>query len=101
MSAAHPSHGTDGSLYNYILLPTEDGGAQYKVFELNPEGKVRVLATIDDAPASYIHEVFGTENFVILIVWQAHLELEKVGSTGSVLGGMKPWDKDSDSLFCA
>lgn len=100
MSAAHPSHGSDGSLYNFLMLPTSDGGVEYKVFELNPMGNLRVLASVTDAPASYIHEVFGTENYVVLIVWQAHVDMEKLEKTDALLDALKPWDKTSESLFC-
>ena len=100
LSSAHPTVGLDGSVYNHVLLPTEDGGAEYQVFELNPAGESRVLATITDAPASYLHEVFGTERFVILVVWQAYLDFEKLEREGSILGAVKPWDPNSDSLFC-
>lgn len=101
LSSAHPTYGADGSIYNQVTVPTEDGGAEYKVFEISPLGESRVLASITDAPASYIHHVSGTENFVVLVVWQAYLDWEKIGQSGSVLGGLRPWDEASDTLFCA
>lgn len=100
LSSAHPTIGVDGSLYQQVTLPTEDGGAEYKIFELNPEGKYRLLATITDAPASYIHQISGTENFVVMVIWQAHLDFNKMAEVGSVLGCIKPWDPDAETLFC-
>ncbi|KAM6529599.1 hypothetical protein FALCPG4_007729 [Fusarium falciforme] len=94
-TAAHPFFGTDGSIYNYLLdmslkTPT------YRVFGIQPpSGEAKILANITDAPPAYLHSLFGTENHLILIVWQA--DLVKPGRT--VMESIGPWNPERKSLF--
>ena len=94
-SAAHPVHGANGSLYNYVL-DTSVKPPIYRVFGLEPpSGQARILANITDAPPAYLHSVFSTENHIILIVWQA--DLVTPGKT--VLTSLGPWDPKRNTLF--
>lgn len=93
--AAHPALYADGSMYNYQLdLSAEP--PTYTIFGIIAEtGKVEILATIDDAPPAYIHNVFNTENFIILIVWQA--DFTRSGKT--LMSSLGPWDPERKTLF--
>lgn len=94
-SCAHPSHGSDGSLYNY-LLDLEAQPPAYHVFGINaPDGKATILANVTDAPPAYIHSLFGTEKHLVLIVWQA--DLTKQGKT--IVDSLGDWDPERKSLF--
>lgn len=94
-SAAHPVHGADGSLYNYVL-DTSAKPPVYRVFGLEaPHGQARILANISDAPPAYIHSLFSTENHIILVIWQA--DLATPGKT--VLTSLGPWDPKRHTLF--
>ncbi|KAI0379200.1 carotenoid oxygenase [Hypomontagnella monticulosa] len=93
--AAHPAHGSDGSIYNYLLNTTAHPPT-YQIFGVDPTGEVNILATITDAPAAYIHTLFSTENYLILVVWQADLNQPSKGNLVSTIG---PWDPDRKTLF--
>lgn len=94
-SAAHPVHGADGSLYNYVL-DTSAKPPVYRVFQIEPlKGQARILANITDAPPAYLHSVFSTPNHIILIVWQADLTVR--GKT--ILTSLGPWNPERKSLF--
>ena len=73
LSAAHGCRDkVSGAFYNYSCklggrFPT------YKIFRIAHDGVTDILATITDAPASYIHSIAMTARYVILCVWQAHL----------------------------
>ena len=73
LCAAHGCHDKGkGDFYNYSCklggrFPT------YKIFKIGKEGKVDILATINDAPASYMHSFAMTEKYIVLCVWQAHI----------------------------
>lgn len=94
-SAAHPVHGSDGSIFNYLLdLSTQP--PTYRVFGvLPPTGETKILANITDAPPAYLHSVFGTEKYIVLIVWQA--DLTHQGKT--LLSSIGPWDPERKTLF--
>ncbi|KFX98243.1 hypothetical protein V490_02393 [Pseudogymnoascus sp. VKM F-3557] len=97
-TCAHPAHGKSGELYQYML----DVGATppvYNIFEVNALGKGNILATITDAPAAYIHSVFSTENYVILIVWQSDFGKETSKPYYNVLDNIKDWDPERKTLF--
>ena len=87
--------GAEGQLYNYILNTTS---SEYKVFQIDASGKGEILATITDAPSAYIHSMFSTENYVILIIWQADLGKNK--TVTNVVDNIKDWNPNRDSLFC-
>ena len=92
--AAHGSHSEDGYMYNYnLVLDTKP--PTYQVFGVNTKGKATILANITDAPPAYIHSTFNTENYIILIIWQA--DYTKQGTT--VLTSLGPWDPERKSLF--
>lgn len=94
-SAAHPVIGEDGTISNYVLdletsLPT------YRIFSVSPpHGAAKVLATITDAPAAYIHALFGSQKHLILVVWQADI----VKESPTVLESLGEWDPDRKTLF--
>lgn len=70
LSGAHPAI-IDGIRYNYILKfgPI----ATYKIFSLDDNGKCKILHTIYDAPAAYLHSMAVTETYAILTIWQADI----------------------------
>lgn len=72
----------------------------YNVFEVNALGKGNILATITDAPAAYIHSVFSTENYVILIVWQSDFGKKTSKPYYNILDNIKDWDPERKTLFC-
>ncbi len=96
-SAAHPAHGSRGQMYNYVLDLTTDP-PQYRVFEIDARGAGRIMATISDAPPAYIHSLFSTENYLILIVWQADIGPTKK-PTYNLLDTFKPWNSTRETLF--
>lgn len=89
--------GIEGQLYNYILNSTS---AEYLIIQIDATGKGGVLATITDAPAAYIHSVFSTEHYVILIVWQCDLGKRTPKPTYNTVGTIKEWDPSRKALFC-
>lgn len=94
-SAAHPAYGSDGAIYNYVLDKTVSP-PEYRVFGLEqPAGTGRILATITDAPPAYIHSLFSTANYLVLIVWQADYGKKAL----TILGSLKPWDPQRKTLF--
>ncbi|KAH7130173.1 carotenoid oxygenase [Dendryphion nanum] len=95
-SSAHPSIGAKGEVYNYVL-DLEGEVPTYQVFGVFEGGEGRILANITDAPPAYLHSVFGTENYIILIVWQA--DFGNNGEATNILDNMKPWDPSRPALF--
>jgi torulene dioxygenase len=74
LSAAHSCRDKEtGDFFNYSC---KFGGPYptYKIFKIGKDGATTILATVNDAPASYIHSFAMTENYIILCVWQAHLK---------------------------
>jgi torulene dioxygenase len=79
ISASHAASDPDtGELFNYSLKfgrPTT-----YKLFKLTPPtidkpAGHKILATITDAPAAYIHSVCLTKKYFIFCAWQADYKL--------------------------
>ncbi|KAH6874459.1 carotenoid oxygenase [Thelonectria olida] len=94
-TAAHPFFAEDGTIYNY-LLDMSAKPPTYRVFGIQPpKGEAKILANITDAPPAYLHSLFGTQNHIILIVWQA--DLVRPGRT--VMESMGAWDPERKSLF--
>ncbi|KAH8656325.1 carotenoid oxygenase [Ilyonectria robusta] len=94
-SAAHPYIAHDGALYNYHLDLTAQPPV-YSIFGIQPpSGECKILATITDAPAAYIHALFGTEDHLIHVVSQA--DYVKPGKT--VLDSIGPWRPERKTLF--
>ena len=77
--AAHPAIDPDtGELFNYALQFGRV--ATYTLFKLTPPtiekaASHKVLATITEAPAAYIHSVCLTKKYFIFCVWQADFTL--------------------------
>lgn len=71
----------------------------YLVFHVDNTGFSRILANITDAPPAYLHSVFGTENYVVLIVWEAEIDLEKQQQTFNIVDALKPFNSSQESLF--
>lgn len=93
--ASHGAHDDEGSMYNYNLILTEKPPV-YQVFAVQAiTGEAKILATINDAPPAYIHSIFSTENYLILIIWQA--DYTKKGAT--ILSSLGPWNPDRKTLF--
>lgn len=82
------------------MLNTEATPPEYNIFEVNSSGKGNILATITDAPAAYIHSMFSTENYVILIVWQSDFGKKTSKPYYNVLDNLKDWDPERKTLFC-
>ncbi|EJD55146.1 carotenoid oxygenase [Auricularia subglabra TFB-10046 SS5] len=59
-------------LYNFTLSLVPS--VIYKVFRISPEGAVQILATIQDAPATYLHSIGMTQKYVVLTLWQCHIK---------------------------
>ncbi|KAK4895112.1 hypothetical protein LTR27_006718 [Elasticomyces elasticus] len=94
-SAAHPVLGEDGSVFNYVL-DMKASPPTYRVFRISPRtGEAEILATITDAPPTYIHALFGSKKHLVLIVWQADLTKEGV----SVMDSLGDWDPNRKTLF--
>ncbi|KAF5021103.1 hypothetical protein F66182_6862 [Fusarium sp. NRRL 66182] len=95
LTAAHPVHGGDGSIYNYLLDMSEEPPT-YHVFGIQPpSGRAKILASITEAPPAYLHAMFGTLRHLILIIWQA--DIVKPGRT--ILESLGEWDPDRKTLF--
>ena len=85
----------DGTLYNYVA----DGSSnKYSVIKIDSNGVGSVLANITDAPLAYIHSMFSTEHYVILIVWQADIDISK--QQPNLADSFKPWNATRETLFC-
>ncbi|KAF2167585.1 hypothetical protein M409DRAFT_66083 [Zasmidium cellare ATCC 36951] len=95
-SAAHPTRDGNG-FYNYAMISGEQ--TYYLVFHVDNTGFATILANITDAPPAYIHAVFGTQNYVVLIVWQAEIDLVKQEQTFNVVDALKPFNSSQSSLF--
>ncbi|CAH0023697.1 unnamed protein product [Clonostachys rhizophaga] len=93
--AAHPVHSSDGSLYNYVHDLSSSPPA-YRVFGIHPpSGETQILANITDAPPAYIHSLFGTEQHIVLIIWQADFTQE----ANNIVDSIGPWDPERKALF--
>jgi torulene dioxygenase len=93
-----PFSGSRGEVFNYVLDPGSKL-PEYKVFVIDTMGIGHILATITDAPAAYIHTLFSTSNYVILIVWQAD-QGSPEKPTFNILDSLKAWDPKRKTLFC-
>jgi torulene dioxygenase len=95
-SAAHPAVDPDtGEMFNFVLkfgrVPT------YTLFKLTPPTTEeaaghKVLATITDAPAAYIHSVCLTKKYFVFCVWQADFTLN---------GATIPYHKNLTQAFAS
>lgn len=69
-AASHPCVDETG-FYNFTLSLVPS--VVYKVFKICPKGSVQILATIKDAPATYLHSIAMTQKYVVLTLWQCHI----------------------------
>ncbi|KAJ5287421.1 Carotenoid oxygenase [Penicillium angulare] len=78
-----------GDVYNYNL--TLDSTSIYRVFHISAStGETTILAIFSGIP-SYIHSLNISENFVILCVWNAHINCEE-HDDGSFIDSIIPTD---------
>ncbi|KAH9909013.1 hypothetical protein F4778DRAFT_776176 [Xylariomycetidae sp. FL2044] len=57
--------------------------------------EIKSLALIDDAPATYLHSVFSTTNYLIPIVWQCDFMEE----SKTLIQRVGPWDEERKSFY--
>ncbi|KAJ6095788.1 Carotenoid oxygenase [Penicillium sp. IBT 16267x] len=90
MTASHPrSDPLTGDVFNFNL--TLGPVSIYRVFHVSAAtGKTCILATFPGTPA-YIHSLNITEDFVLLCVWNSHLNIHEVGK-GSFKDAIMPTD---------
>lgn len=90
MSAAHArSDPVTGDLYNFNLAIGPE--STYRVFGVSAStGKTTILATFPGVPA-YLHSLFITEDYVLLCVWNSHVNPLEL-ATGSFLDSIMPTD---------
>lgn len=93
-SAAHPVSSRGGPIFNYVL-DLEEEEPTYRVFRIDPTGETSVIANITDAPPAYIHSVFSTENYIIMVIWQADF----THKDRTVLSSLGEWDPERNTLF--
>lgn len=90
MTASHPrSDPLTGDVFNFNLTPGPV--SIYRVFHVSAAtGKTSILAAFPGTPA-YIHSLNITEDFVLLCVWNSHVNINEVGK-GSFKDTIMPTD---------
>ncbi|KAJ5525497.1 Carotenoid oxygenase [Penicillium frequentans] len=90
MTASHPrSDLLTGDVFNFNLTPGPV--SIYRVFHVSAAtGKTSILAAFPGTPA-YIHSLNITEDFVLLCVWNSHVNINEVGK-GSFKDTIMPTD---------
>ncbi|KAJ5759347.1 hypothetical protein N7520_006503 [Penicillium odoratum] len=90
LSAAHPrSDPATGDVFNFNLTPGPT--STYRVFHVSAStGKTSILATFPGTPA-YIHSLNITEDYVVLCVWNSHVNVQML-SQGSFKDTIMPTD---------
>lgn len=97
MTAAHGQYdAATGEYFNFVLDLGPNPGV-YKVFCVNPNGKLEVLAEIRDR-TSYVHSFALTKNYIIFIVFPQRVDSMKVLFERSLLGAMA-FDENADTKF--
>ncbi|KIK58658.1 hypothetical protein GYMLUDRAFT_227948 [Collybiopsis luxurians FD-317 M1] len=101
LSAAHSCEDRNANeFYNFTV---KFGGASptYKVFKINGDGVVDILAEIKDAPASYLHSFAMTSKYVVLAIWQAHISYAGLSLLyyQNIAQSIEKWKPGEDSLF--
>ncbi|KAJ5899480.1 Carotenoid oxygenase [Penicillium taxi] len=78
ISASHArSDPITGDVFNFNLSVGKT--STYRVFHVSAStGKTTILATFSGVPA-YIHSLFITEDYVLLCVWNSHVDITKSG----------------------
>jgi len=101
LSGAHSRTDPEtGDIFNYNL----EFGVQttYRVFKVHKgSGKAVILATIQDAPAAYIHSFFLTKKYVILCVWNSHLAYRGAAILWkkNIIDAISPYDGNRKTRF--
>ncbi|KAF8419309.1 carotenoid oxygenase [Tirmania nivea] len=101
LSAAHARTDPEtGDVFNYNL----ELGSQttYRVFKVHKvSGKAVILATIQDAPAAYIHSFFLSKKYVILCVWNSHFAYRGAAILWkkNIMDAMSPYDGNKKAKF--
>ncbi|KAJ5671838.1 Carotenoid oxygenase [Penicillium longicatenatum] len=90
MSASHArSDPFTGDVYNFNL--TAGPESIYRVFHVSAAtGKTSILATFPGTPA-YIHSLNITEDFILLCVWNSHINIDEL-EKGSFRDTIMPTD---------
>lgn len=96
LSASHArSDPITGDMFNFNLAigPT----CTYRIFKVSAAtGETTILATFPATPA-YLHSLLITEDHVLLCVWNAHLDPQKLG--GSFLDAILPTDPSQPAVW--
>ncbi|KIK63352.1 hypothetical protein GYMLUDRAFT_72071 [Collybiopsis luxurians FD-317 M1] len=101
LSAAHSCQDQDtNEFYNFSV---KFGGRfpTYKVFRINSEGTVDIIAQIKDAPPSYLHSFAMTSKYIVLAIWQAHIAYSGLSIlyNQNIAQSIEKWKPNVDSLF--
>ncbi|PYH47377.1 carotenoid oxygenase family protein [Aspergillus saccharolyticus JOP 1030-1] len=87
-----------GDVFNYNLafLPEPT----YRVFRISAStGQTTILATFPATPA-YLHSLFLTQDYVVLCVWNAHLDVSTFNTPQhSFLDAIQPFDASEPSVW--
>ncbi|RAK80606.1 carotenoid oxygenase family protein [Aspergillus fijiensis CBS 313.89] len=98
-AAAHArSDPKTGDVFNYNLTHSRE--PTYRVFRTSAStGETTILATFPATPA-YLHSLFLTEDYVIICVWNAHLDVSVFDTpVHSVLDAIEPFDPTKPSMW--
>ncbi|KAF7597232.1 hypothetical protein BBP40_008074 [Aspergillus hancockii] len=90
LSASHArSDPVTGDVYNFNLSFAR--GSTYRVFHVSAStGKTTILATFDATPA-YLHSLFLSEDYVIICVWNSHVNPTELQHS-SFMQAIQPFD---------
>ncbi|KAJ5662051.1 uncharacterized protein N7477_009667 [Penicillium maclennaniae] len=97
LAASHArSDPVTGDMYNFNLTLGEE--STYRVFGVSAStGETTILATFTGIPA-YLHSLLITENYVLLCVWNSHVNpLELV--SGSFMDSIMPTDPSKPATW--
>ncbi|KAG6329673.1 hypothetical protein ID866_9416 [Astraeus odoratus] len=101
LSAAHAkSDPVTGDVFNYNL--TLGRKSIYRIFRVSAAtGETEILATITDAPGTYIHSSVLTENYFILCVWAGHYAWGgmRILWEKNMLDAIAPFDPSQKALW--
>jgi torulene dioxygenase len=105
LAASHAATDPEtGELFNFALKLGKD--PTYTLFKLCPpteteEARSKILATITDAPAAYIHSVCLTKKYFVFCVWQADFKLSgaPIPFYKNLVQSFKAWDPNRRVLW--
>lgn len=97
LAASHArSDPKTGDMFNYNLSIGQT--STYRVFKVSAStGKTTILATFPGIPA-YIHSLLLTEDYVLLCVWNAHLNPAAMGNV-SFMDAISPTDPSQPATW--